>query len=77
MKRTQIYLDEGQDARLEKRARASGVTKSALIRVAIDALLEDGAPGHRKRLRDALSETAGALPGLEIPSRDEWDRGRA
>ncbi len=39
MKRTQIYLDEDQDARLSKRAATSGTTKSALVREAIDAFL--------------------------------------
>jgi hypothetical protein len=73
MKRTQIYLDEEQDLALERRARAAGTTKSALIRNAIDRLLS------RERdpsgLTAVLEETAGALPGLEVPSRDEWSRG--
>lgn len=73
MKRTQIYLDDGQDARLEKRARASGRTKSALIREAINRFL-----AHEPVQDDfaaALEETAGALPDLGVPDRDEWDRG--
>lgn len=73
MRRTQIYLDEEQDLALERRARAAGTTKSALIRNAIDRLLS------RERdpsgLTAVLEETAGALPGLEVPSRDEWSRG--
>ncbi|MGH2731167.1 MAG: CopG family transcriptional regulator [Actinomycetota bacterium] len=72
MKRTQIYLEDDQDTRLEKRARATGVTKSALIREAIDAFL-----ALRRRPSDleaALGETAGALPELEVPDRDEWKR---
>lgn len=40
MKRTQIYIDENQDARLSKRAEAAGVTKSSLIRQALDEFLE-------------------------------------
>lgn len=73
MRRTQIYLNEDQDAKLEWRARAAGVTKSALIRAAIDAFLErDRDPDG---LGQALSATAGALPDLAVPSRDEWDRG--
>jgi hypothetical protein len=73
MKRTQIYLDEDQDTKLERRARASGVTKSSLIRAAIASfLMRDGDSGQ---LQQALAETAGALPDLSVPSRDEWDRG--
>ena len=73
VKRTQIYLDEDQDRRLERRAAAAGVTKSALIRSAIDRFLSrDPKPDE---LKDALEETFGALPGISVPSRDEWDRG--
>jgi hypothetical protein len=73
MRRTQIYLDEEQDRKLERRARAAGVTKSSLIRAAVESfLVRDGDPGD---LQQALSETAGALPDLDIPSRNEWDRG--
>lgn len=73
VKRTQIYLDEEQDRKLERRARASGVTKSELIRRAIDRFLSRD--GGRSELAAALEETAGSLPDLEVPSRDEWDRG--
>lgn len=73
MKRTQIYLDEEQDARLEARARASGSTKSSLIRSAIDSFL--GRPRERSSLEASLEGTKGALPNLSVPSREEWDRG--
>ncbi len=73
VKRTQIYLDDEQDRRLQERARATGRTKSALIRDAIDRLLSRGrAPSE---LESALEETAGALPGITLPERAEWDRG--
>jgi predicted DNA-binding protein len=39
MKRTQIYLDQGQDRQLADRARTAGVTKSTLIREAIETYL--------------------------------------
>ncbi len=75
VKRTQIYLDEDQDAKLGRRAAAAGVTKSALIRMAIDRLLSrDPSPTD---LAAILDETYGALPGITAPDRDEWDRGRA
>jgi len=73
MKRTQIYLEEEQDRRLQERARATGQTKSALIRDAIDRLLSrERTPPE---LESALEETAGALPGITLPERAEWDRG--
>jgi hypothetical protein len=71
MKRTQIYLDEGQDDRLARRARAAGVTKSTLIRDAIERYLEEGdEPAIRlSRWRAALSEAFGAAPYLSEGSR--------
>lgn len=72
VKRTQIYLSEEQEARLDQRARAIGVTRSALIRAAVDAFLARDTPSND--LDDALSDTVGALPNLEVPSRDEWAR---
>jgi predicted transcriptional regulator len=72
MRRTQIYLHEEQDARLERRARAGGVTKSALIRAAIDRFLSrEPSPSD---LEGALQETFGALPDITTPDRGEWDR---
>ena len=73
MKRTQIYLDEEQDARLEATARVSGSTKSSVIRSAIDAFLSR--PRDVSALEASLKATSGALPDLGVPSRDEWDRG--
>jgi hypothetical protein len=43
-----------------------------VIRRAVDAMLRrelESAPD------DALERTLGALPDLQVPSRDEWDRG--
>jgi len=67
MKRTQIYIDDDQDAKLGRRASASGVTKSALIREAIDTYLESPADEGQRlaRFRSALAEVAGSP--LEIP----------
>ncbi len=39
VRRTQIYLDDAQDRALSARAVASGTTKSAVIRHAVDAYL--------------------------------------
>lgn len=51
MKRTQIYLGDGQHARLARLATASGVTKSSLIRDAIDAFLQGSKPDGNSLLR--------------------------
>lgn len=72
MRRTQIYIDDDQDRRLARRARASGKTKSALIREAIERFL--GNRPEASTLAHALQETAGALPELEVPDRGEWER---
>lgn len=50
VKRTQIYIEERQDALLGKRARAAGVTKSTLIREAIDSYLNGGTDDERSQL---------------------------
>lgn len=73
VKRTQIYLDDDQDRRLARRARASGRTKSALIREAIDRLLSK--EPLASDLTSALDETFGAVPRISAPAREDWDRG--
>ena len=63
--RTQIYLTEGQKARLRERDRKQGATIAQLIREAIDQLLVD---------EDDLDATFGSAPGIgeRVPSRSEW-----
>jgi predicted transcriptional regulator len=73
MKRTQIYLDDDQVRRLQARARAEGTTRSAVIREAIDQFLKGRS--RRADLRAHLDATFGSIPGITVPSRDEWDRG--
>lgn len=51
MRRTQIYLGDRQHARLARLATASGVTKSSLIRDAIDAFLPGSKPDGNSLLR--------------------------
>ena len=41
-----------------------------MIREAVDAYLADDRPD----VNAALDDTFGALPDLEVPVRDEWDR---
>jgi predicted transcriptional regulator len=72
MKRTQIYLDDEHDRRLTERAEASGRSKSALIRQAIDAFLDRGKDeeARLRRFRTAVSQAAGAAPNL--PSGSDY-----
>ncbi|HEX6393266.1 MAG TPA: ribbon-helix-helix protein, CopG family [Acidimicrobiales bacterium] len=65
--RTQIYLTDEQRARLQERARATGVPMSQLIRDAVDSLLGED---------DDLDATFGSSPniGRRVPKRSEWER---
>lgn len=71
MKRTQIYLDESQDERLARHARAAGTTKSGLIRAAVDAYLarpeDDGA--QLLAFRADVRAAAGSVPDLPTGRR--------
>jgi hypothetical protein len=66
MRRTQIYLDERQDDDLARRAAAEGVTKSALIRRAVGAYLDNRGDDELRltRFRAAVDAVAGAAPTL-------------
>ncbi len=66
--RTQIYLSAEQRRLLDARGRATGVPLAKMIRDAVDAYLTDETPD----LGDALDQTFGSLPELELPSRGEW-----
>jgi Ribbon-helix-helix protein, copG family len=66
VKRTQIYLEERQDGAIAKRAAAEGVTKSTVIRRAIDAYLTGPDEKERKlsEFRAAAKEAFGSAPYL-------------
>ena len=68
--RTQIYLTAEQRERIDRVARARGLTMAEVIRTAVDQYLDD-APDPVA----ALTATFGADPTATVPSRDEWDRG--
>lgn len=68
--RTQIYLTRQQKAALDERSRRERRTMADLIREALDSYLAD-LPDQDA----ALTAAFGAAPDLEVPSRDEWDRG--
>ena len=81
-RRTQIYLDEGQTAKLDERAAAEGTTRSTLIRRAIDAYLAlelQDAAAWRKQWQEAVAETSGIAPYLEDGAEyvDNLRRGEA
>lgn len=69
--RTQIYLTDDQRRLLDTRGRRTGAPMARMIREAVDAYLTDARPNPD----EALDETFGTLPDLELPTRDEWDRG--
>ena len=66
VRRTQIYLDDRQDDDLARRAAAEGLTKSALIRRAVDEYLDNDADDELRlaRFRAAVDAVAGAAPDL-------------
>jgi hypothetical protein len=70
--RTQIYLTAEQRERLDALGRREGKTLAELVRAAVDEFLATAAPDPEA----ALAATFGALPELEVPTRegDEWDR---
>lgn len=68
--RTQIYLTAEQRERIDRVARAQGVTMAEVIRVALDRYLDESPDPTA-----ALSATFGADPGIAVPSREEWTRG--
>lgn len=70
--RTQVYLTRAQRQRLDELRRREGAPLAQLVRAAIDDYLERRAPNAD----EALSDTFGALPELEVPSRSEWARAR-
>jgi ribbon-helix-helix CopG family protein len=69
--RTQIYLTGQQRQKIDKIVEAEGVSLAEVVRRALDSYLSAAVPDPRS----ALERTFGALPDLEVPSRDEWDRG--
>jgi predicted transcriptional regulator len=67
-RRTQIYLDDRQTARLDRRAAAEGTSRSMLIRRAIEVFLsqeEQDAAVWQEQWKSALEGTAGAAPHLD------------
>lgn len=69
--RTQVYFTEQQRRALDELAKREGKTLAQLVREAVDVYLAH-APNDPEVL---LDQTFGSIPDLQVPSRDEWDRG--
>ena len=67
--RTQIYLTLEQRQRLDRVVRRRGVPLAQVVREAVDRYLDASEPD----LEEALAGSFGAMPDLDVPSRDEWD----
>jgi metal-responsive CopG/Arc/MetJ family transcriptional regulator len=67
-RRTQIYLDHAQTAKLDEMAAAERTTRSSLIRRAIDAYIDEHErkrAAWREQWQEAVAATAGIAPHLE------------
>jgi len=68
VKRTQIYLEAEQTQRLDRTASANGMTRSELIRDAVDDYLarheEEDETARLARFKRAVHDTAGIAPHL-------------
>jgi hypothetical protein len=69
--RTQVYFTEEQRRELDARAQREGKTLAQVVREAVDAYIAQEPP----KLEVILDESFGSMPELDVPSRDEWDRG--
>jgi len=69
--RTQVYFTEEQRRKLDARAAIEGKTLAEVVREAVDAYIAQEPP----ELDVVLDETFGSMPELDVPPRDEWDRG--
>ncbi len=69
--RTQVYLTEQQRQRIDELAGIEVVTMTEIVRRALDAYLSSYVPDASASFSRAL----GAATDIEVPSRDEWQRG--
>jgi predicted DNA-binding protein len=68
--RTQIYLTDEQRRRIDQLAAAEGISMAEIVRRALNGYLNE-----HVEPAVALAATFGAIEDLNVPSRDEWDRG--
>jgi predicted transcriptional regulator len=71
MRRTQIYLDDDQAEQLGRRARASGVTKSTVIREAIASYLSTPDEADELARFQAALDAAGERP-IDLPDGQRY-----
>jgi len=69
--RTQVYFTQEQRRQLDALARREGKTLAKVVREAVDAYVAQAPP----ELEVVLDETFGSIPDLQVPARNEWDRG--
>lgn len=69
--RTQVYFTQQQRQALDELARREGKTLAEVVREAVDAYVAQ-TPGDPEVV---LDQTFGSIPGLQAPTRREWDRG--
>ena len=69
--RTQVYLTEQQRQRIDELAGIEGVTLAEIVRRALDAYFSSYIPDASA----SFSRTFNAVTDIEVPSRDEWQRG--
>ena len=69
--RTQIYLTQELRARLDEVCQLESKTLAEVVRQALDQFLASSKPNTRA----ALERAFGAAPKLQVPDRNEWDRG--
>lgn len=69
--RTQIYITQDQRRRLDQLRKVERKPLAEVIRDAIDAYLQSR---EAEDLDAHFERTAGTMPELVVPSRDEWDR---
>ena len=68
--RTQVYLTEAQRRRIDERIAQEGHSLAWIVREALDQYLAAPVPDRQA----ALDATFGAIPDMEIPPREEWNR---
>jgi predicted DNA-binding protein len=71
MRRTQIYLGDDQAERLTRRARTSGVTKSTLIREAVEAYLSTPDDADELARFRAAVDAVAAEP-IDLPDGESY-----
>ncbi len=69
--RTQVYFTAEQRRQLDALAKREGKTLAEVVRAAVDAYVSQTSPD----LEGVLDESFGSMPDLEVPRREEWDRG--